>query len=129
MADNSPLADWLATIKPDKATERRIVELLDQHIGQCEVAGCSNVTLRDPDINDSIYHTCFFCDKECCLALHMAYISLLEKYCYDFLEHVDYPDSTEVCNTCLAIVDEDYRLWLETPHMLHRDRFYRKFRT
>jgi hypothetical protein len=122
MADNSPLADWLATIKPDIATQRRITEFLTERIAPCEIAGCDNVTLRDPNID----YTCFICFKACCLASHMAYISLLEKYCNDFIEAADYPEAEYVCNTCLAIVDADYRSWLETPHML-RDWFHWKF--
>jgi len=122
--DNSPLAEWLVTVKPDIATQKRIVELLNERIGQCVIPGCSNVTLQDPDI----YYTCFFCGKACCLAEHMAYIDLLERYCYGFLEQMDYPGATEVCSTCLAIVDAEYKLWLESPWMLHRDWRHKKFK-
>jgi hypothetical protein len=123
MADKSPLADWQSTIKPDIVVQQLIVNFLNARIGQCVIPDCQNVIVRDI----AFAHTCVFCSKACCLAKHMAFVDLEARYPEAFLEDTDYPSEEYACNACLAIIDAEYKQWLEKPQKFPSDLLYRKF--
>lgn len=117
----SPLDDWLNSYQPDITVQRLILHKLNQQIDKCAVPDCKNVGLQE--------YSCVFCDKVFCFASHMTYVDLEARYGEAFLEDaMDYPSSEYACHVCVAIIDAEYKLWLEKPQELPRDVSYKKFR-
>lgn len=106
----------------DATLSHELAGFLSKHLIPCSTSGCRHMA------TDLEGYNCWYCHKRFCLASCMQRVNLIDLYSKAFQQALFYPPQDYMCETCIAYVDAEYRLYQDDSMLFIHNKWQQQTR-